>query len=170
MKYTVLGFLIDKPMHGYALKRALSPAFAALSPPVGTKRTSRNGAAVIVFPGSAGRAAQARVLVDRGYGVLMLDMRGYASSDGDPNMFGWSATKDVDAGVAIETEVDAAMRGEEAEAQMFDAKLAALAGTVPEGPDDALALSGPFTAEPPADCVRSAWWFNFSVAARAVGP
>jgi len=26
MKYTVLGFLIDKPMHGYALKRALSPA------------------------------------------------------------------------------------------------------------------------------------------------
>ena len=63
--------------------------------------TSRNGAAVIVFPGSAGRAAQARVLVDRGYGVLMLDMRGYASSDGDPNMFGWSATKDVDAGVAF---------------------------------------------------------------------
>jgi phage shock protein A len=40
---------------------------------------------------------------------------------------------------AIETEVDAAMRGEEAEAQMFDAKLAALSGTVPEGPDDALA-------------------------------
>ena len=26
MKYTVLGFLIDQPMHGYALKRALSPA------------------------------------------------------------------------------------------------------------------------------------------------
>lgn len=40
---------------------------------------------------------------------------------------------------AIETEVDAAMRGEEAEAQMFDAKLAALSGTVPEGPEDALA-------------------------------
>jgi phage shock protein A len=40
---------------------------------------------------------------------------------------------------AIETEVDAAMRGEEAEAQLFDAKLAALSGTVPEGPDDALA-------------------------------
>jgi phage shock protein A len=39
---------------------------------------------------------------------------------------------------AIETEVDAAMRGEEAEAQLFDAKLAALSGTVPEGPDDAL--------------------------------
>src|SRR5689334_5833743 len=40
---------------------------------------------------------------------------------------------------AIETEVDAAMRGEEAEAQLFDAKLAALSGTVPDGPDDALA-------------------------------
>jgi DNA-binding PadR family transcriptional regulator len=26
MKYTVLGFLMDQPMHGYALKRALSPA------------------------------------------------------------------------------------------------------------------------------------------------
>ncbi len=40
---------------------------------------------------------------------------------------------------AIETEVDAAMRGEEAEAQMFDSKLAALSGTVPDGPEDALA-------------------------------
>ena len=65
--------------------------------------TSQNGAAVIVFPGSAGRAAQARVLVDRGYGVLMLDMRGYGNSAGDPNMFGWSATQDVDAGVAFLT-------------------------------------------------------------------
>lgn len=62
---------------------------------------SRNGAAVIVFPGSASRAGQARVLVDRGYGVLMLDMRGYADSDGDPNMFGWGASKDVDAAVAF---------------------------------------------------------------------
>jgi DNA-binding PadR family transcriptional regulator len=26
MKHAVLGFLIDRPMHGYALKRALSPA------------------------------------------------------------------------------------------------------------------------------------------------
>jgi DNA-binding PadR family transcriptional regulator len=26
MKFSVLGFLIDQPMHGYALKRALSPA------------------------------------------------------------------------------------------------------------------------------------------------
>ena len=39
--------------------------------------TSRNGAAVIVFPGSVARAGQARALVRHGYGVLMLDMRGY---------------------------------------------------------------------------------------------
>lgn len=63
--------------------------------------TSRNGAAVIVFPGTVSRAAQARALVRHGYGVLMLDTRGYADSDGDPNMFGWSGTRDVDAGVAF---------------------------------------------------------------------
>jgi pimeloyl-ACP methyl ester carboxylesterase len=62
---------------------------------------SRNGAAVIVLPGSASRAPQARVLAGAGYGVLMLDMRGYGRSDGDPNMFGWSGSKDVDAGIAF---------------------------------------------------------------------
>ncbi|HSD91234.1 MAG TPA: PspA/IM30 family protein [Kofleriaceae bacterium] len=41
---------------------------------------------------------------------------------------------------AIETEVDAAMRGEEADAKLFDAKLAALPGAeAPDGPEDALA-------------------------------
>jgi hypothetical protein len=60
---------------------------------------SRNRAAVIVFPGNASRARQARMLVRHGYGVLMLDMRGYGASDGDPNMFGWGATKDIDAGI-----------------------------------------------------------------------
>jgi PadR family transcriptional regulator, regulatory protein AphA len=29
MKYPILGFLIDQPMHGYELKRALSPALPA---------------------------------------------------------------------------------------------------------------------------------------------
>ena len=62
---------------------------------------SRNGAAVIVFPGTSSRAQQARVLAKRGYGVLLLDMRGYCASDGDPNMFGWGAAKDIDAGVAF---------------------------------------------------------------------
>ena len=56
---------------------------------------------MIVFPGSVSRAAQARALIRHGYGVLMLDMRGYANSAGDPNMFGWSGAKDVDAGVAF---------------------------------------------------------------------
>jgi phage shock protein A len=45
---------------------------------------------------------------------------------------------------AIETEVDAAMRGEDAEAQMFDSKLAAASNNAgllaaPDGPEDALA-------------------------------
>jgi phage shock protein A len=41
---------------------------------------------------------------------------------------------------AIESEVDAAMRGEEADAKLFDAKLAALPGAeAPDGPEDALA-------------------------------
>ena len=61
---------------------------------------SRNGAAVIVYPGSASRAPQARMLVQHGYGILMLDMRGYAASDGDPNMFGWGAARDINAGTA----------------------------------------------------------------------
>jgi dienelactone hydrolase len=62
---------------------------------------SRNGAAIIVYPGGASRAPQARALVRRGYGVLMLDPRGYALSEGDPNAFGWSGAKDVHAGVAF---------------------------------------------------------------------
>ena len=60
---------------------------------------SRNGAAVIVFPGSPSRAPQARALVRHGYGVLLLDMRGYAGSEGAPNAFGWGAARDVDAAV-----------------------------------------------------------------------
>jgi len=63
--------------------------------------SSRNGAAVIVYPGSVSRSRQARMLVQHGYGVLMLDMRGYAASEGDPNMFGWGAARDIDAGVAF---------------------------------------------------------------------
>jgi hypothetical protein len=61
---------------------------------------SRNGAAVVVFPDREGTVAQARMLARHGYGVLALDTRGYGESEGDPNAFGWGATKDVDAAIA----------------------------------------------------------------------
>jgi hypothetical protein len=61
---------------------------------------SRNGAAVISFPTRAGKLDHARMLVRNGYGVLLVDMRGYDGSDGAPNAFGWGATADIDAAVA----------------------------------------------------------------------
>jgi fermentation-respiration switch protein FrsA (DUF1100 family) len=60
---------------------------------------SRNGAAVISYPTRAGYVPQARMLVRHGYGVLLLDARGYDGSQGDPNMFGWDDAKDIDAAV-----------------------------------------------------------------------
>jgi fermentation-respiration switch protein FrsA (DUF1100 family) len=61
---------------------------------------SHNGAAVISYPTRKGKLPQARMLVRHGYGVLLLDMRGYEGSEGAPNAFGWGATRDVDAAVA----------------------------------------------------------------------
>lgn len=61
---------------------------------------SRNGAAVILFPTRIGKPAQARMLARHGYGVLLVDMRGYDDSEGSPNALGWGATKDIDAAVA----------------------------------------------------------------------
>ncbi|MGE5689656.1 MAG: alpha/beta hydrolase [Pseudomonadota bacterium] len=61
---------------------------------------SRNGAAVISYPTRAGKLPQARLLVRHGYGVLLVDARGYDDSDGDPNLFGWDDAKDIDAAVA----------------------------------------------------------------------
>ena len=61
---------------------------------------SRNGAAVISYPTRTGRLPQARMLARHGYGVLLLDARGYDGSAGDPNLFGWEGAKDVDAAVA----------------------------------------------------------------------
>jgi hypothetical protein len=52
---------------------------------------SRNGVAVISFPTRKGKLAQARMLARHGYGVLLLDARGYDGSEGDPNVFGWGA-------------------------------------------------------------------------------
>jgi hypothetical protein len=61
---------------------------------------SRNGAAVISYPTRQGKLPQARMLVHHGYGVLLLDARGYDGSEGDPNLFGWEGAKDIDAAVA----------------------------------------------------------------------
>ncbi|HZR94060.1 MAG TPA: alpha/beta hydrolase [Gaiellaceae bacterium] len=60
---------------------------------------SRNGAAVISFPTRAGKLDHAAMLRDHGYGVLLVDMRGYDGSEGRPNAFGWGATRDIDAAV-----------------------------------------------------------------------
>jgi uncharacterized protein len=62
---------------------------------------SRNGAAVIAFPGRKGPQRQARMLIRHGYGVLLFDRRGEGISDGDPNSLGWGGAKDVDAAVAF---------------------------------------------------------------------
>ena len=61
---------------------------------------SENGAAVMTFP-REWTSPQARMLVKHGYGVLLLDMRGYGDSEGDPNAFGWGSTADIKAGLAF---------------------------------------------------------------------
>ena len=61
---------------------------------------SRNGAAVISYPTRQGKLPQARMLVRHGYGVLLLDARGYDGSEGVPNVFGWEGAKDIHAAVA----------------------------------------------------------------------
>jgi dienelactone hydrolase len=57
---------------------------------------SRNGAAVIAFPGRAAHVqGPARFLAAQGYGVLLFDRRGEATSEGDPNALGWGGTRDI---------------------------------------------------------------------------
>ena len=62
---------------------------------------SKNGAAVISFPGRKGTQKPARFLAAHGYGVLVFDRRGEGESDGDPNAWGWEGYRDVDAAVAF---------------------------------------------------------------------
>ncbi|HEX2292968.1 MAG TPA: alpha/beta fold hydrolase [Gaiellaceae bacterium] len=61
---------------------------------------SRNGAAVISFPGRKGPQKPARLLARHGYGVLLFDRRGEGESEGDPNLLGWQGTRDIEAAVA----------------------------------------------------------------------
>jgi hypothetical protein len=62
---------------------------------------SKNGAAVIAFPGRSGPREKARFLARHGYGVLLFDRRGEGESEGEPNALGWDGTKDVDAAIAF---------------------------------------------------------------------
>ena len=61
---------------------------------------SKNGAAVIAFPGRSGPQKQARMLTRHGYGVLLFDRRGEGESEGDPNGFGWGGERDLNAAAA----------------------------------------------------------------------
>jgi dienelactone hydrolase len=56
---------------------------------------SRTGAAVVVFPGRRTTTAHARMLVRRGFGVLVLDRRGEGGSQGDFNARGWGGEPDL---------------------------------------------------------------------------
>jgi dienelactone hydrolase len=60
---------------------------------------SRNGAAVISFPGRASSQKRAKILANHGYGVLLFDRRGEGESEGDPNLFGWQGERDIHAAV-----------------------------------------------------------------------
>ncbi len=60
---------------------------------------SKNGAAIIAFPGRKGSQRPARMLARHGYGVLLFDRRGEGQSEGDPNAWGWAGYRDVDAAV-----------------------------------------------------------------------
>jgi pimeloyl-ACP methyl ester carboxylesterase len=62
---------------------------------------SKNGAAVISFPGRKGPQKPARFLARHGYGVLLFDRRGEGKSDGEPNSWGWGGAKDIKAAVAF---------------------------------------------------------------------
>jgi uncharacterized protein len=61
---------------------------------------SRNGAAVVAFPGRSGPVRHARMLVRHGFGVLLLDRRGEGESGGDFNARGWGGEPDLRSALA----------------------------------------------------------------------
>jgi dienelactone hydrolase len=71
----------------------------------GWYRPSRNGAAVVLVHGGGsdrkGSVAHARMLAERGYGVLLYDSRGRGESAGSPNDYGWDWAKDVRGALAF---------------------------------------------------------------------
>jgi dienelactone hydrolase len=66
---------------------------------------ARNGAAVLVLPGSGSTRtavlAQAGVLARHGYGTLLLDTRGHGRSGGHAMDFGWWGGRDIAAAVSF---------------------------------------------------------------------
>jgi dienelactone hydrolase len=62
---------------------------------------SRNGAAVIAFPGRKGPQRQTRMLAAHGYGVLLFDRRGEGRSQGAPSAVGWGGDRDIQAAVVF---------------------------------------------------------------------
>jgi dienelactone hydrolase len=62
---------------------------------------SKNGAAVIAFPGRKGPQDAARMLARHGYGVLLFDRRGEGEGEGDPNLLGWAGTRDLKAAISF---------------------------------------------------------------------
>ncbi|HET6690384.1 MAG TPA: CocE/NonD family hydrolase [Miltoncostaeaceae bacterium] len=76
---------------------------------------SRNRAAVVIVAmGRMSPGPHARMLAGHGYGVLVIDPRGWGRSHGDPNAFGWAGSKDVRGAVdwvAARPEVDAGRVG-----------------------------------------------------------
>jgi pimeloyl-ACP methyl ester carboxylesterase len=64
----------------------------------------QNGAVIIVVHGAGGSRrgmrSKAEMLVDHGFGVLALDLRGHGESDGKTNKYGWRGTSDIGAAVA----------------------------------------------------------------------
>jgi hypothetical protein len=62
---------------------------------------SKNGAAVIAFPGRKGPQKPTRMLARHGYGVLLFDRRGEGKSEGEPNSWGWGGDRDIKAAIAF---------------------------------------------------------------------
>ncbi len=62
---------------------------------------SVNGAAVLVYPGRGpSPSRRARLLVEHGYGVLLVDQRGQGESEGESMAVGWQDRHDVAAALA----------------------------------------------------------------------
>jgi pimeloyl-ACP methyl ester carboxylesterase len=64
----------------------------------------KNGAVILLLHGAGGSRESVRgyaqMLVDGGFGVLALDLRGHGESEGQINLYGWQSTEDVRAAIA----------------------------------------------------------------------